>query len=92
MLHSWADSKKKSNLMLVTFTPCVHLSWLGNIKKLGPATELSTNPYGLTQDDEAETTPFPVTPARRKSYISQASVVWVKPSGLQVTRFFYKNQ
>ena len=85
MLHSWADSKKKSNLLLVTFTPGVQISWLGNFKKLGPATELSTNPYGSTHDDEAETTPFPVPPARKRSYISQASVVWVKPSGLQVS-------
>ena len=86
MLHSWADSKKKSNLLLVTFTPGMHVSWLGNFKKLGPATELSINPYRSTPDDEAEITPFPVAPTRRKSYITQASVVWVKPSGLQVRK------
>jgi len=83
MLHSWADSKKKSNLVLTTFTPGENISWLGNLQKLGPAAELETNPYQSADNDEAETTPFPVMPSQRRSYNSQANVVWIKPSGLQ---------
>lgn len=83
MLHSWADSKKKSNLVLTIFSPGESLSWLGNMHKLGPAAELETNPYQLADNDEAETTPFPVMPSQRRSYNSQANVVWIKPSGLQ---------
>lgn len=85
MLHSWADSKKKSNLVLTTFFPGENnISWLGNIQKLGPAAELDTNPYQTSDNDESETTPFPVLPSQRRSYNSQANVVWIKPSGLQV--------
>lgn len=84
MLHSWADSKKKSNLVLTTFCPGENLPWLGSIQKLGPAAELETNPYQSADNDEAETTPFPVMPSQRRSYNSQANVVWIKPSGLQV--------
>jgi len=88
MLHSWADSKKKSNLVLTTFTPGENISWLGNLQKLGPAAELETNPYQSADNDEAETTPFPVMPSQRRSYNSQANVVWIKPSGLQVCFLF----
>lgn len=84
MLHSWADSKKKSNLVLTTFGPGENISWLGNMQKLGPAAELDINPYQTADNDEGETTPFPVMPSQRRSYNSQANVVWIKPSGLQV--------
>lgn len=87
MLHSWADSKKKSNLVLTIFRPGESISWLGNMQKLGPAAELDPNPYHSIDNDEAETTPFPVTPNQRRSYNSQANVVWIKPSGLQVDIF-----
>ncbi|CAH3188476.1 unnamed protein product [Porites evermanni] len=83
MLHSWADSKKKSNLVLTIFRPGESISWLGNMQKLGPAAELDPNPYHSMDNDEAETTPFPVMPNQRRSYNSQANVVWIKPSGLQ---------
>jgi len=88
MLHSWADSKKKSNLVLTTFCPGENISWLGNIQKLGPAAELDINPYQTAENDEGETTPFPVMPSQRRSYNSQASVVWIKPSGLQVITYY----
>lgn len=88
MLHSWADSKKKSNLVLTTFYPGENISWLGNMQKLGPAAELDTNPYQSADHDEGETTPFPVMPSQRRSYNSQANVVWIKPSGLQVCYIF----
>lgn len=36
MLYSWADSKKKFNLMLSTFAPGRDaVKWLGDIKHLG---------------------------------------------------------
>ena len=87
MLHSWADSKKKSNLVLTIFRPGESISWLGNMQKLGPAAELDRNPYHSADNDEAETTPFPVMPNQRRSYNSQANMVWIKPSGLQVHMF-----
>lgn len=52
MLHSWADSKKKSNLVLTTFCPGENISWLGNMQKLGPAAELDINPYQTADNDE----------------------------------------
>ena len=85
MLQSWADSKKKSNLVLSTFLPGKELPWLGGFKRLGPAAEMLTgNPYVTNEDDDSTSTPFPVTPSHKRSYTSQASVVWIKASGLQV--------
>lgn len=82
MLYSWADSKKKSNLVLSVFAPGVEIPWLGNLKRLMPAAEMQDNPYKL--DGDLEESPFPVETSRRRSYHSQASVVWIKGSGLQV--------
>jgi hypothetical protein len=82
MLYSWADSKKKSNLVLSVFSPGVEIPWLGNLKRLMPSAEMQDNPYKL--DREVEESPFPVETSRRRSYHSQASVVWIKGSGLQV--------
>ncbi|XP_077989090.1 integrator complex subunit 14-like [Glandiceps talaboti] len=79
MLYSWADSKKKSNLMLGVFEPGNDsISWLGKFSMLAPCTDFDTNPYG---DDDTKT-PFPVRPADKRSY-AQNSVVWVRASGLQ---------
>ncbi|XP_070542502.1 integrator complex subunit 14-like [Ptychodera flava] len=79
MLYSWADSKKKSNLMLSIFEPGdAAISWLGKFSMLGPCADFDGNPYG----DEDTKTPFPVRPAEKRSY-AQNSVVWVKASGLQ---------
>lgn len=83
MLYSWADSKKKSNLVLTTFKPGEKITWLGNMQKLGPAAELETNPYQPIDNEEGETSPFPVMRSQRRSYNSQANLVWIKPSGLQ---------
>ena len=82
MLYSWADSKKKSNLVLSVFSPGVEIPWLGNLKRLMPSAEMQDNPYKL--EGNLEESPFPVETSRRRSYHSQASVVWVKGSGLQV--------
>jgi hypothetical protein len=81
-MYSWADSKKKSNLVLSVFAPGIEIPWLGNLKRLMPSAEMQENPYKL--DGEMEESPFPVETSRRRSYQSQASVVWVKGSGLQV--------
>lgn len=81
MMYSFADSKKKSNLMLSVFRPgsdC--LPWLGNLNKLGPSAELSVPPYG--EDSQSGQSPFPVAPADKRSY-AQNCVVWTKNSGLQ---------
>lgn len=82
MLYSWADSKKKSNLVLSAFPCGVEIPWLGNLKRLTPAAEMDENPYKF--DGQSEESPFPVETSRRRSYHSQASVVWVKSNGLQV--------
>ena len=54
------------------------------MQKLGPAAELETNPYHPIDNEEGETSPFPVMRSQRRSYNSQANLVWIKPSGLQV--------
>lgn len=79
MLYSWADSKKKSNLMLSIFEPGIEtIPWLGNLSALAPASEFATPPFG--EDDG--TSPFPVRPSEKRSY-AQSSVVWIRQSGLQ---------
>ena len=84
MLHSWADSKKKSNLVLSTFLPGRELTWLGDFKKLGPAAEMNSKLYQLNDDTQNAVTPFPVMPSQKRSYHTQANMVWIKASGLQV--------
>uniref|UniRef100_A0A8C5EZ81 Integrator complex subunit 14 n=1 Tax=Gouania willdenowi TaxID=441366 RepID=A0A8C5EZ81_GOUWI len=82
MLHSQADSKKKSNMMMSLFEPGPDpLPWLGKITHLGPISEAAENPYG--EDDSKS--PFPVTPQVKRSY-AQNVTVWIKASGLQVWR------
>lgn len=80
ILYSWADSKKKSNLMLSFFEPGDHtLTWLGNFKYLASIHEfLDDPPYG--SDDNKS--PFPIRPTEKRSY-AQSCVVWIKTSGLQ---------
>ena len=54
-----------------------------------PSAEMQDNPYKF--DGDMEESPFPVETSRRRSYHSQASVVWVKGSGLQVRQKSRKN-
>lgn len=69
MLYSWADSKKKFNLMLSTFNGGEEsIPWLFNLKNIG-------NPLTMV-------TPMVDKKTSTKSY-SQNVVVWVKQSGLQ---------
>lgn len=75
MLYSWADSKKKSNLMLSAFEPGPDIiPWLGNFKNLGP---IDTNSPPSDSNN-----PFPIKPPEKRSY-AQNCVVWIKQSGLQ---------
>ncbi|RWS07210.1 hypothetical protein B4U79_07603 [Dinothrombium tinctorium] len=70
MLYSWADSKKKFNLMLSAFH-CGYdsISWLGNISMLGlPSLSIKSNEVNQI--------------AEKKSY-SQNCVVWINQSNLQ---------
>ncbi|KAH9518396.1 Integrator complex subunit 14 [Bulinus truncatus] len=76
MIYSWADSKKKSNLMLALFDPGQDsIPWLGPFDNLTSCKEYSS-------DDDEKKSPFPVKPADKRSY-AQSCVVWIKPSGLQ---------
>ncbi|XP_076444143.1 integrator complex subunit 14-like isoform X2 [Babylonia areolata] len=90
MLYSWADSKKKSNLMLSVFEPGLdNIPWLGNLENLCPPSLLShlaappTFP-GQTPQQTPTGPPFqfPVRPVEKRSY-AQSCVVWIKDSGLQ---------
>ncbi|XP_053405722.1 integrator complex subunit 14-like isoform X2 [Mercenaria mercenaria] len=79
ILYSWADSKKKSSLMLSLFEPGADsVSWLGNLNFLAPIADFSEPPYG----DDDNRTPFPVRPKEKRSY-AQSCVVWIKSVGLQ---------
>lgn len=79
ILYSWADSKKKSNLMLSLLPPGDQpICWLGSLHDLAPISAFTDPPYG--EDDNK--TPFPVRPNDKRSY-AQSCVVWIKQSGLQ---------
>lgn len=72
-IYSWADSKKKSNLMLTILPPGSDVvPWLGDLNYLHcpdpQYTDLISN--------------FAVRPAEKRSY-SQNSVVWIRQAGLQ---------
>ena len=72
MLYSWADSKKKSNLMLSTFK-CGSdaIQWLGDLKLLGfPSLSIPQTPEELNRISS------------KKSF-SQGCVVWLRQSSLQ---------
>lgn len=72
-LYSWADTKKKSNLMLTIMMPGTDtIPWLGDLKHLG------------VQESNLDivSASFPIKPTDKKSY-SQNCVVWIKQAGLQ---------
>ena len=76
ILHSWADSKKKSNLVLSVFKPGVNsVPWLGNLNMLGLADQPTASlPY--------KTLSLPVPVTDKKSYSSSAPS-WLRQSTLQ---------
>ncbi|XP_044744686.1 integrator complex subunit 14-like isoform X3 [Coccinella septempunctata] len=70
-IYSWADTKKKSNLMLTLLVPGPDsVPWLGNLNNLGCAEQFE------------QCGSFPIRPTEKRSY-SQNGVVWIRPSGLQ---------
>lgn len=72
-IYSWADSKKKSNLMLTVLVPgsgCV--PWLGDLNYLHCD-------EGIAPENIVK---FPLKPTEKRSY-SQNSVVWIRQAGLQ---------
>lgn len=72
-VYSWADSKKKSNLMLTILTPGSDaVPWLGDLNHLGSPESFSADQLGS----------FPLRPAEKRSY-SQNGVVWIRQAGLQ---------
>lgn len=72
-VYSWADSKKKSNLMLTVLTPGSDaVPWLGDLNNLGSAESYTAEQVGS----------FPVRPMEKRSY-SQNGVVWIRQAGLQ---------
>ncbi|XP_057660808.1 integrator complex subunit 14 isoform X2 [Diorhabda carinulata] len=72
-VYSWADSKKKSNLMLTILTPGSDvIPWLGDLNYLGSAESFTPDQIGS----------FPVKPVEKRSY-SQNGVVWIRQAGLQ---------
>lgn len=79
MLYSWADNKKKSNLMLTVFEPGLDsVPWLGKFNMLSiPEAKTSHS----SKSDEGSSG-FPVKPSEKRSY-AQSSVVWIRQSGLQ---------
>ncbi|XP_018325075.1 integrator complex subunit 14 [Agrilus planipennis] len=72
-VYSWADSKKKSNLMLTVLTPGSDaVPWLGDLNCLNTPDNLTPEQIGN----------FPVRPSEKRSY-SQNGVVWIRQAGLQ---------
>lgn len=72
-IFSWADSKKKSNLMLTVLTPGSDaVPWLGDLNHLDVVESLASEQIGS----------FPVRPSEKRSY-SQNGVVWIRQAGLQ---------
>ncbi|KAK0096633.1 hypothetical protein PV326_004902 [Microctonus aethiopoides] len=74
-IYSWADTKKKSNLMLTILEPGADVvPWLGNFNNLGA--------IGVGNGKITETLSFPVKPAEKRSY-SQNAPSWIRQVGLQ---------
>lgn len=84
IIHSWADSKTKSNLVLSLFASGDNaVPWIGNIEQLGP---ISMVPSNLLNNKKGvpDLPSFPVQPKKfsKRSY-SQPTVTWTRATGLQ---------
>jgi len=78
ILYSWADNKKKSNLMLTILEPGSDaVPWLGDLTQLGSIEDAAN----LQGEDGSPLPSFPVRPAGKRSY-SVNCVVWIRQSGL----------
>jgi len=80
MLHSWADSKKKSNLVLSVFKPGVDsVPWLGSFKMLNC---LPTHTEPIPGHVVQQLPGLPVPVSDKKSYSSTSSS-WLRQATLQ---------
>ena len=80
MLHSWADSRKKSNLLLSVFKPGLDsVPWLGSFKLLN-CMPSQTEPIRGVVVQQLPGLPVPVE--GKKSY-SSSSPSWLRQSTLQ---------
>ncbi|XP_012151503.1 integrator complex subunit 14 isoform X3 [Megachile rotundata] len=71
-IYSWADTKKKSNLMLTVLEPGLDVvPWLGNFSNLGPVDAA-----------KGAAVSFPVRPNEKRSY-TQNAPSWIRQVGLQ---------
>ncbi|XP_033341306.1 integrator complex subunit 14 [Megalopta genalis] len=71
-IYSWADTKKKSNLMLTVLEPGLDVvPWLGCFNNLGPVDPVKGNAAS-----------FPVRPNEKRSY-TQNAPSWIRQVGLQ---------
>ncbi|KAG7201923.1 hypothetical protein KM043_004633 [Ampulex compressa] len=71
-IYSWADTKKKSNLMLTVLEPGLDVvPWLGNFSNLGPV-----------EAAKGAAVAFPVRPIDKRSY-TQNAPSWIRQVGLQ---------
>lgn len=74
-IYSWADTKKKSNLMLTVLEHGTDvIPWLGNFRNLG-----SIDCVNVKNGEPAS---FPVRPTEKRSY-SQNAPSWIRQVGLQ---------
>ena len=76
LLFTYADTKKKSSLMLALLEPgdCP-VPWMGNIRRLGPIDE-------LTMTSPESSSPFPVKASTHRPSYSSSPVVWIKHASL----------
>ena len=76
LIFSYADTKKKSSLMLALLEPgdCP-VPWMDNIRSLGPMDELTTT----TSESSSH---FPVKASSHRPSYSAAPVVWIKHASL----------
>jgi len=80
IIYSWADSKKKSNLMIGLFEPGqLSVPWVGGLDNLTSCKEYHPD---ILYNDKDKKSAFPVCPSDKRSY-AQSCVVWIKPTGLQ---------
>ena len=75
LIFSYADTKKKSSLMLALLEPgdCP-VPWMDNLRSLGPMDELTS-----TSPDSGH---FPVKASTHRPSYSSSPVVWIKHASL----------
>ena len=76
LLFSYADTKKKSSLMLALLEPgdCP-VPWMDNLRSLGPVDE-------LTATSSESSSHFPVKASSHRPSYSSSPVVWIKHASL----------